>query len=75
MPHRAIPSPCLCRSLLAGLRFVFRTDLILATMTLDLLAVFLGGATALLPIYARDILRIGPSGLGWLALPRRSARF
>ena len=58
--------PVSLRSLLAGLRFVFRTDLILATITLDLLAVFLGGATALLPIYARDILRIGPSGLGWL---------
>ena len=58
--------PVTLRSLLAGLGFVFRTDLILATITLDMLAVFLGGATALLPIYARDILRIGPSGLGWL---------
>src|SRR5271157_530911 len=66
---RAAPrdsQPVSLRSLLAGLRFVFCTDLILATITLDLLAVFLGGATALLPIYARDILRIGPSGLGWL---------
>ena len=58
--------PVSLQSLLAGLRFVLRTDLILATITLDLLAVFLGGATALLPVYARDILRIGPSGLGWL---------
>jgi MFS family permease len=58
--------PVTLRSLLAGLRFVFETKLILATMTLDLVAVFLGGATALLPIYARDILRIGPTGLGWL---------
>jgi MFS family permease len=58
--------PVTLRSLLAGLRFVLRTDLILATMTLDLLAVFLGGATALLPVYARDILAIGPIGLGWL---------
>jgi len=58
--------PVSLQSLLAGLRFVLRTDLILATITLDLLAVFLGGATALLPIYARDILKIGPSGLGWL---------
>jgi MFS family permease len=54
------------RSLLAGLRFVFRTELILATITLDLFAVLLGGATALLPIYAKDILRVGPTGLGWL---------
>ena len=75
---RAAPrdsQPVSLRSLLAGLRFVFCTDLILATITLDLLAVFLGGATALLPIYARDILRIGPSGSGLAALPRRSARF
>jgi MFS family permease len=53
-------------SLAAGLRFVWQTKLILATITLDLFAVLLGGATALLPIYARDILQIGPTGLGWL---------
>jgi MFS family permease len=53
-------------SLLAGLRFVRRTKLILATITLDLFAVLLGGATALLPVYARDILGTGPGGLGWL---------
>jgi MFS family permease len=53
-------------SLLAGLRFVWRTKLILATITLDLFAVLLGGATALLPIFARDILEVGPVGLGWL---------
>jgi MFS family permease len=40
--------------------------MILATITLDLFAVLLGGATALLPIFARDILEVGPSGLGWL---------
>ena len=54
------------RSLLAGARFVWSTRLILATITLDLFAVLLGGATALLPIFARDILDVGPSGLGWL---------
>jgi MFS family permease len=54
------------RSLLAGAAFVWRTKLILATITLDLFAVLLGGATALLPIFARDILEVGPSGLGWL---------
>lgn len=53
-------------SLLAGVRFVFSTKLVLATITLDLFAVLLGGATALLPIYARDILHVGPAGLGWL---------
>jgi MFS family permease len=52
--------------LLAGVRFVWQTRIILATITLDLFAVLLGGATALLPIYARDILQVGPSGLGWM---------
>jgi MFS family permease len=58
--------PASLRSLLAGATFVWRTKLILATLTLDLFAVLLGGATALLPIFARDILEVGPSGLGWL---------
>jgi len=40
--------------------------MILATITLDLFAVLLGGATTLLPIYAKDILGVGPSGLGWM---------
>jgi MFS family permease len=53
-------------SLAAGVRFVWRTELLLAAITLDLFAVLLGGATTLLPIYARDILRVGPVGLGWL---------
>jgi MFS family permease len=54
------------RSLVAGFAFVWKSDLILAAMTLDMFAVLLGGATALLPIYARDILHVGPTGLGWL---------
>jgi MFS family permease len=58
--------PATLKSLMAGIRYVYRTKLILATITLDLFAVLLGGATALLPIYARDILDIGPVGLGWL---------
>lgn len=49
-----------------GIRFVFREKLVLGAMSLDLLAVFFGGATALLPIFAEDILQIGPRGLGWL---------
>src|SRR5881394_1847078 len=58
-------------SLLAGFKFVYQTKIILGTITLDLFAVLLGGATALLPVYAKDILQVGPSGLGVLqaALP------
>ena len=54
------------RSLLAGVAFVWQRKVILGATTLDLFAVLLGGATALLPIYARDILFVGPLGLGLL---------
>ena len=54
------------RSLAAGIRFVLGRKVILATITLDLFAVLLGGATALLPIFADQILHCGPIGLGWL---------
>ena len=53
-------------SLIAGMRFVKNTKVVLAALTLDLFAVLLGGATALLPIFAKDILQVGPNGLGWL---------
>ncbi len=58
-------------SLTAGFAFVLDSPIILGTITLDLFAVLLGGATALLPVYAKDILRAGPTGLGLLqaALP------
>ena len=54
------------QSLGEGLKFLRSTQVILASITLDMFAVFLGGATTLLPIYARDILHVGPAGLGWL---------
>jgi MFS family permease len=54
------------RSLMAGIRFVFSKKVILATITLDLFAVLLGGAVALLPIFADQILHCGPVGLGWM---------
>jgi MFS family permease len=50
--------------LFGGFRFVWANPAILGTISLDLFAVLLGGATALLPIYARDILQAGPLGLG-----------
>jgi MFS family permease len=53
-------------SMLAGVRYVRGNRLLLALTSLDLFAVLLGGVTALLPVYARDILRIGPVGLGCL---------
>ena len=51
---------------LEGLRFVFSSPLIRSTMLLDFFATFFSSATALLPIYAQDILKVGASGYGWL---------
>jgi len=61
-------------NLIVGFNFVFANPIILGTITLDLFAVLLGGATALLPIYSKDILHAGPTGLGLLqaALPAGS---
>jgi len=52
--------------ILDGLRYIWRSKLILGCMSLDLFAVLLGGAVALLPVYAREILHAGPYGLGVL---------
>ncbi|MGH6870701.1 MAG: MFS transporter, partial [Rhizomicrobium sp.] len=49
-----------------GIRFVRERPIVMGAISLDLFAVLLGGAVALLPIYARDILHVGPVGLGWL---------
>ena len=54
------------RSLMEALRFIRTKQVVLATITLDMFAVFLGGATALLPIFADQILHCGPIGLGWM---------
>ncbi len=53
-------------SIQEGLEFVFKNPIILGAMSLDLFAVLFGGAVALLPIFAKDILMVGPEGLGWL---------
>ncbi|MFH1566758.1 MAG: MFS transporter [Gemmatimonadota bacterium] len=50
----------------AGLRYLWRTRAVLVITALDMFAVLLGGAVYLLPIYAEDILRVGPHGFGWL---------
>ena len=67
LPHRqAVPEPMTVTSVLAGVRFVWHNKVLLGGFSLDLFAVLLGGATALLPIYAKDILEVGPWGLGLL---------
>jgi MFS family permease len=58
------------KTVLAGLEYVWKTKLLLGSISLDLFAVLLGGAVALLPIFATDILHAGPRGLGLLrAMP------
>ena len=64
--HRPTQGGASLSELLAGVNFVRRNQLLLGALSLDLFAVLLGGATALLPIYARDILGSGPLALGLL---------
>ena len=59
-------APVTIKSLFGGIIYVWRTPVLLGTISLDLFATLLGSATALLPIYARDILNTGPWGLGLL---------
>jgi MFS family permease len=54
------------QQMIDGLRYTWNERFLLGAITLDLFAVLLGGATALLPVYARDILHVGAEGLGWL---------
>src|SRR5439155_10597946 len=54
------------RAAVEGLRFVFRSPLMRSTMLLDFFATFFASATALLPIFAQDILHVGATGYGWL---------
>lgn len=68
VPPQAPPTASAVRwsTVFAGVRYVFATPIILGTISLDLFAVLFGGAVALLPIYANEILRLGPAGLGLL---------
>jgi MFS family permease len=65
VPDRIEGEPVV-QSLLGGIRYVARTPVLIGSMALDLFAVFFGGAIALLPIFAEDILHVGPVGLGVL---------
>ena len=66
-PHRPSSSgESIATSLAAGVRFVFGERIVLGALSLDLFSVLFGGATALLPVYAAEILHVGPQGLGLL---------
>ena len=65
---RAAKQPSTLASLTEGVRFVWRTRIILGTITLDLFAVLLGGATILLPVFAAQVLHVGTPGLGALRM-------
>jgi MFS family permease len=65
-PQARRREPMTLNTVLAGLHFIWREKLILGAISLDLFAVLLGGAVALLPVYAREILHTGPWGLGLL---------
>src|SRR5262249_916309 len=65
-PVPAEPPKVTWDTLIAGIRFIWRNEVVLGAMSFDLIATLVGGVTALLPIYARDILDIGPWGAGIL---------
>ncbi|WP_246254365.1 MFS transporter [Pedobacter foliorum] len=63
-PPTFIPKESIVKSLTEGVQFVFKNKMMLGAMSLDLFSVFFGGAVALLPVFANDILKVGPEGLG-----------
>jgi len=66
-PHvPAAKEPVSMSTVLAGVKFIWQRPVVLGAISLDLFAVLLGGATALLPMYAKDVLHVGPWGLGLL---------
>ena len=64
--RRMTAEPATWETIVAGFRYIWHEKIVLGAISLDLFAVLLGGATALLPVYARDILEVGPWGLGLL---------
>jgi MFS family permease len=65
-PIQAIGEKPTWESVKEGLRFVVKTKEVLGALSLDLFAVLFGGAVAMVPVYAKDILNVGPIGFGWL---------
>jgi MFS family permease len=65
-PHANIVDQKTMESVKEGLRFVFRSKELLGALSLDLFAVLFGGAVAMIPVFAKDILKVGPIGFGWL---------
>ncbi|TCC93570.1 MFS transporter [Pedobacter frigiditerrae] len=65
-PPTFIPKESIVKSLKEGINFVFKSKMMLGAMSLDLFSVFFGGAVALLPVFADEILRVGSEGLGFM---------
>jgi len=63
-PPTYVPKESIIKSLTQGVQFVFKSKMMLGAMSLDLFSVFFGGAVALLPVFANDILKVGSEGLG-----------
>ena len=64
--HKRSGEPTSIETVIAGFRFIWSEKIVLGAISLDLFAVLLGGAVALMPVYARDVLHVGPWGLGLL---------
>ena len=65
-PPHFVPRENIFRSLAEGLKFVFHNRMILGALSLDMFSVFFGGAVALMPVFAHDILKVGSEGLGFM---------
>lgn len=65
-PAKFIPKESIFQSLSEGINFVFKSKMMVGAMSLDLFSVFFGGAVALLPVFANDILKVGSEGLGFM---------
>jgi MFS family permease len=64
--QKTLSEPRSIETMLAGFRYIWNNPVVLGAISLDMFAVLLGGATALLPVFARDVLEVGPWGLGFL---------